>query len=55
MDALRRHCLLRKYIAKSNSWFGICINTDSEVKIILPLDFKWKQSDEMDKVISELY
>ena len=46
---LQRHCEMRKYIAKADSWFGICLSpSDNAVKFGINLDHKWQSNAGMD-------
>jgi len=46
------HCQRRKYISKSNTWFGFSINPDTfSINVVTKLAYKWKKSEAMDKLI----
>lgn len=49
---LGSHCLLRKYKEKANTWFGICINTNTQIQLAFRFDFLWEKNDEMEKLIN---
>jgi hypothetical protein len=52
---LDRHCELRKYAQKSNSWFGICIRQATSRLIFgINKEYDWAQSDEMDELVKVL-
>ncbi|WP_373543973.1 SEC-C metal-binding domain-containing protein [Chamaesiphon sp.] len=49
---LKRHCNIRKYIGKANTWFGICLDPQStKIKFVLKLDNEWKYSEEMEAIV----
>ncbi len=46
---LRAYCIQRKYIAKADTWFGICISPETAtLRFSVSLDHKWERSAEMD-------
>ena len=52
---LDRHCEVRKYEQKADQWFGVCIGTSSpRLRFGVSKEFKWEQSDEMDKATKGL-
>lgn len=52
-DALFRHCRLRKYDTKSDSWFGLWLGPGSgEILGALALSGSWKADPEMEKVLA---
>ena len=52
---LDRHCEVRKYEQKADQWFGVCIGTSSQrLRFGVSKEFKWEQSDEMDKATKGL-
>ena len=52
---LDRHCEIRKYDQKADQWFGVCIGTKSQrLRFGVNKEFKWEQSDEMDKATKDL-
>jgi hypothetical protein len=52
---LDRHCEIRKYDQKADQWFGVCIGTKSQrLRFGVNKEFKWDQSDEMDKATENL-
>ncbi len=53
LDALRSHCEKRKYIHKAASWFGICVDRQTQVRFGIGLMYVWQQNSKMDQLISE--
>ncbi len=52
---LSAHALGRKYLTKSDQWFGVCIRPNEfELKYIMLFDEPWKQSKEMEQFVSSL-
>lgn len=52
---LEKHCELRKYDQKANSWFGVCIGcTNPRVRFGVNEEYEWLQSDEMDELVKDL-
>lgn len=51
-QALRAHCAKRKYIHKSDVWYGVCVSTSAEIaRFILVRNDPWVYSAEMDQVV----
>lgn len=52
---LKRHAEKRKYIQKAKNWFGICVVPKTKQLLFgLELSYEWEQSDDMDRIISDL-
>lgn len=52
---LRVHVLGRKYLTKSDTWFGVCIAPNSfKIKFVMVFDDPWVRSKEMDELVSTL-
>jgi hypothetical protein len=51
---LEKHCLLRKYKAKAERWYGICVSPDASVRFGINLDFPWIHEAKMEDILSEL-
>ncbi|MEX2411144.1 MAG: NERD domain-containing protein [Candidatus Paceibacterota bacterium] len=52
---LNVHSLGRKYLTKSDQWFGVCIEPDDyKLKCIMHFDEPWRESKEMDQLVSSL-
>jgi hypothetical protein len=49
---LRFHCENRKYIHKADSWFGICLDPNGDLRFGVNLEFPWKPDSEMDTRIA---
>jgi hypothetical protein len=54
LDALRGHCVKRKYIQKAMTWFGICIDRQAQVRFGIGLKYEWQQNWRMDRFVSDL-
>jgi hypothetical protein len=53
-DALRDHCLRRKYLQKANTWYGLCVlPNDQRLRLALKLDFPWAQDPELDAILPQ--
>jgi SEC-C motif len=52
-NALRSHCEKRKYRHKAASWFGICVDRQTQVKFGIGLRYVWQQNSTMDQLVSE--
>ncbi len=54
VQRLDRHCEIRKYVQKADQWFGVCIDISSQrLRFGVNKEFKWEQSDEMDKATKD--
>src|ERR1035437_10067581 len=51
---LEKHCLLRKYKAKAERWYGICVAPDTSVRFGISLDFPWMHEEKMEGVLREM-
>ncbi len=52
---LEQHCHLRKYLEKTTSWFGICVDPNSlTLRFGVVLDFEWEWSDIMQDVVRDI-
>lgn len=52
---LERHCELRKYSVKANTWFGVVIHPgDGAIRFGIVLDYPWKQDTAMDAVVAKM-
>ena len=53
---LKKHCELRKYSQKVETWFGVCISPkpDQSIRFGINLEYTWIESEEMNAVISTL-
>ena len=56
VERLGAHCERRKYTQKADNWFGICITPSNglSIRFGVRLDYKWKQSKNMDEVVRDL-
>jgi hypothetical protein len=45
---LQDHCRRRKYTEKADTWFGICIFPNKELRFGVSLDFKWEHNANME-------
>jgi len=52
-DALRSHCEKRKYLQKPTSWFGICVDRQTQVRFGIGLRYLRQQNSRMDQLVSE--
>lgn len=53
--ALQRHCLVRKYIERAQTWFGVCVRPrDQTLRFGLNLCFPWEQDDSMDELTKNM-
>jgi hypothetical protein len=52
---LEKHCTVRQYALKTDSWFGICMGPkDARLRFGVSQNYEWKQSNEMDEIIKDL-
>lgn len=52
---LSRHCELRKYSVKANSWYGLVIRpSDGAVRFGVALEYPWKQDAALDAAVAEM-
>jgi hypothetical protein len=51
---LEKHCLLRKYKAKAERWYGICVAPDTSVRFGISLDFPWMHEEKMEGILREM-
>jgi hypothetical protein len=52
---LERHCALRKYSQKAKTWFGVCVDPESQSpRFGVNLDSEWQQNKAMDDAIAHL-
>lgn len=52
---LGRHCEKRKYSQRAASWYGLCLYPENAwIRFGIALEFSWKQSDEMDKIVADM-
>jgi len=55
LEKLERHCALRKYTQRADSWFGLAVRADDGMpKFGLNLEFPWKQSSELDRATENM-
>jgi hypothetical protein len=50
---LEKHCLMRKYRARANRWYGICVAPDASLRFGVNYDFPWEKDPTMEKILSE--
>lgn len=50
-ERLHAHCALRKYSQKANTWYGLVIGSNGDLRLGLQLSHPWTHSDEMEAVI----
>lgn len=48
MRKLGLYCECRKYEQKARRWFGLSVDSESNLQFGVALDYEWQQSDEMD-------
>jgi SEC-C motif/Nuclease-related domain len=54
-EKLARHCQLRKYACRADSWFGLVVRADDGLpKFGLNLRFPWQQDDAMDEATKNM-
>jgi hypothetical protein len=51
---LEQHCLLRKYKARAERWYGICLAPDASVRFGINLDLPWAPNEKMEEALSEM-
>jgi SEC-C motif/Nuclease-related domain len=52
---LRRHCVMRKYAEKADTWYGVCVlPSDTSLRFGVNLSYKWEASAQMDAAVSHL-
>ena len=49
---LRRHCELRKYSQKANSWFGLALRPDGSIQLAAELTIPWEFDGEMETILA---
>jgi hypothetical protein len=54
MEALRQHCETRKYIARTDTWLGLCIRPDCSVRFVVENKSKWQRDDALDSAVQSL-
>jgi SEC-C motif len=52
-DSLRSHCEKRKYLHKAATWFGICIDRQTQVRFGIGLKYEWRQNSRMDRLVND--
>jgi len=50
MLRLQSHCHRRKYVQRSDTWFGVSIDPRCNVQFGVTLNFPWTESDEMNEL-----
>lgn len=50
MRRLQFHCHKRKYLQRSDTWFGLAIGGDCDIQFGVSLDFPWVESEEMNEL-----
>lgn len=53
MQKLRGHCTMRKYVAKSDRWFGVTLAANGVPRMMLGLMEKWKFSPTLETVSAD--
>ena len=52
---LQKHCAMRKYAQKADSWFGICLSPgNTSVRFGVNLEYEWKPNVKMDAITRSL-
>ena len=49
---LRRHCEIRKYSQKAESWFGLAVRLDGSIQLAAELTRPWKFNEVMETVLA---
>ena len=49
---LRRHCEMRKYSQKADSWFGLAVRLDGSIQLAAELTGPWKFNEVMETVVA---
>src|SRR6185437_8828625 len=53
--SLRRHCEMRKYMAKSEKWFGICVSPNTlRMRFGMTLDYPWATSEKLEMLTKNM-
>jgi len=52
-DSLRGHCEKRKYLHKAATWFGRCIDRQTQVRFGIGLKYDWQQNSRMDQWVND--
>lgn len=52
-DSLRSHCEKRKYLHKAATWFGICIDQQTQLRFGIGLKYDWQQHSRMDRLVND--
>jgi hypothetical protein len=50
MRRLQFHCHKRKYILRSDTWFGLAVGGDCEIQFGVTLNFPWAESEQMNEL-----
>ncbi|MFO9067149.1 SEC-C metal-binding domain-containing protein [Legionella pneumophila serogroup 1] len=53
-ETLYAHCKKRKYIEKSQSWFGLILNNDFSIQYATQLNYKWEKNSALDKLTKSM-
>ena len=48
---LRRHCEVRKYVARADSWFGLALAPDGAVRLVAQIEGDWGRDPVMDREV----
>lgn len=50
MQRLQSHCHKRKYVERSDTWFGVSIDPNCNIQFSVTLDFPWTESNDMNEL-----
>ena len=50
---LRRHCEVRKYVARADNWFGLALSPDGDIRLVAEVAGDWKQDPVMDRIVKD--
>ncbi|UUZ66315.1 SEC-C domain-containing protein (plasmid) [Polaromonas sp. P1-6] len=51
---LETHCAKRKYLQRSERWFGVSVSPGGRVQFGVTLEFPWEASEEMDRLTADM-
>ena len=52
-SVLRRHCEVRKYVARANSWFGLALAPNGAIRLVMESARDWKRDSVMERAVEE--
>ena len=50
---LRRHCEIRKYVARAEKWYGLALAPDGGIRLVAEVAGDWKQDPVIDRIVKD--